>query len=719
MIFEFSETERGILYTDHVDIAASPSAYWTILPYRMDRAAPLHFTCIIMAMGKRFCFLCCVMIISSACQRTSGVNYSADEAVQVAAKMRGTTDLNAAYFDLNDLDFYTANCELKSSRKRWLNSMFCGQNINEKSWFTNPSGFIQGLVLLFCFAWCVLISGIAFATLSLCQLHYCGVSHRVPVKDIIYVTKQFIVFSECGIFTPIKCNLEISRQDWIRHNSHDSESKCHIHMYSISISRVIILMLLLISGDVELNPGPKERNADSSQPRSPAQLDDPKMPEQGNLHNMQPDNVQQFPSVNKTPILMTPSDSVSLPVDSLMPPIERLRIVDTSSREENPAKAVSMVIPADLNSAQSGVDPNSTEGIADQRKIQISSPDETNNNRDDVKRFEKQQDALIPDDVERTDLDPVAHDQPKEQTKVLKYVVFTPTSHHMKYATTEDSEGLSGLQETSLREAPLQETLLQETPLQGASGPLQEAPDFSEVEHCYLTKEEWATCLNKELDSEYPKFKDSFAKRELDDCTMSFFSCANRLHRAGCLCHYCSICGSNKRNDTRGSHIFPEGLLKVFRRIHCYNAMSDSAAVSKHEAVPKEHTEFIYDFVLNKRIGTSAWTYDLLCGSCEQKCSAAEGKLHKVYIHMMSSDTVLPLAFSNENIWFHYILAMIMFRGLLVNEKLHFTESDTRFRRRFTELWNFCKSDPESFKDDDPIPNLRLFCYLIGQSMKK
>lgn len=243
---------------------------------------------------------------------------------------------------------------------------------------------------------------------------------------------------------------------------------------------------------------------------------------------------------------------------------------------------------------------------------------------------------------------------------------------------------------------------------------LQEVPDYFLVEHCHKSKGQYAEYVNKELESLHG-LQESFAKEELDECTMVFFEHSNKLYRAGCHCNYCSICGKRKSSvvsdntsGDRGSHIFPEGVLKVFRRIHCYNAKcSDSEQKHKHDDIPKEYTELIYDFVLDERLGTAAWNYHLLCSRCEMKCSAAEKKLRDVYVDMMSCDAV---TFLNEKHWFNYILANIMFRGLLVGKELSF--NDPLFKAGFTKLWNYCKSDLiPTIQDDMLRPDLKLFLF--------
>jgi hypothetical protein len=488
-----------------------------------------------------------------------------------------------------------------------------------------------------CFAWCVVISGIAVILLNtafLSSLYRVG-PHQLGL--IIGIMRLLMIFSERDLFTPVRSNFRIDGvQAWIHDNIRSTEDKYHcVHAESnasdLDNILAVILMLLLISGDVELNPGPNDRKINSSQPSShagAAELDPPVTPKDDNSHDIVPPNA--------------------------------------SNLQQSPTIAS---IPEDFTQA-------SSQGIEDRREVMITdSKNLLTPKEGDIKIFKEQAEEDTPDDLQGTN-----YGRPIEE--VREYDVVTPDPTFYRQKITISDEGL------------------------------QEAPDFSMVEHCQ-SKSEFTRILNEELDSVSARFNDSFAKDDLDDCTRNFFSHANKLFRAGCRCHYCSICGSYKKDDTRDSHIFPEGLLTVFRRIHVYNAkpMKSDSGKSKHEAMPKEFTEFIYDFVLDKRFGTSAWTYDLLCASCELKCSPAEQLLRNAYVRMMKTSSFSqPLLVSNKNCWFHFILAMIMFRGLLVSEKLsdHFT--DPMFQKRFTELWNFCKLylNPQSAAVCS-IPDLRLF----------
>ena len=695
-------TYQSTTASHHVTLHAYP-----VNPCKIG--TPLDLT-IVAAMGpwKRFYFLCCVMILFRC----------SDSFIGVEEKLRGTPN---ACCDLNDLDFYSANCELKSSRKGWLKNKLYSHS-NDKYRFTNPKEFIQSLIFLISFGWCVMMSGIVLGIIFLSQLHI--LVHPISLKDLIDAMRLFVFFSECEIFSPIESNFEM--QSCVSFNIH---GKHHIQSVSTTWELdnifAVILMLLLISGDIELNPGPKDRIASSNPPSSETPADDPMIPEKGNS----PSDIVQFPgtlpTVDRIPTT-TYSNTVESPHTDSQMPFENPENIDRlTSNVDEPAKALSMVTPAELNSSdQLEVneisDTSNSNSVADQRRIQIRTPDcqpkgETTSS-DTIKPFEQQggnygndvpnRGIVLSSMAEKTMV------QPREQTSVHTYVVFTPSSHHTKYATSEQEEleesqkePQQKLQEEQQLEGEL--SLQEELEQQLLVHPQQElAPDFFEVEHCYPSNGEFATEYNGRLDSESHKFEDSFAKYELDDCTMMFFTLANRLHRAGCPCNYCSLCGRCKKDASRDSHIFPEGLLKVFRRIHCCNSMANSATKSGHDVVPKKYAEFMYDFVLDERFGTSAWTYDLLCGTCELNCSAAEGKLRSVYIRMMASDDLQPHELFDKDIWFHYILAMIMFRGLLVSEKLCFT--DINFNRRFTELWNFCKSDPKSFTDAS-VPDLRLF----------
>lgn len=570
----------------------------------------------------------------------------------------------------------------------------------------------------------------AIGLLSLYQPHHVYSHPTVSLKDFVDAMKLFVLFSECDNFSPIEPNFEMP-QSWIfRNNIHDSKCKHDIHVHSTwELDHVfaVILMLLLMSGDIELNPGPKDRRVSSNSPSSDSPPTDHDAlaadAEKRNSDMPEPGSEQQFPNaiqtVNKTPTKVCGNTFESPHRDS-QTSFESPEIVDRltiNSNVDEPMKALSMATPAELNSSDHSEvnEVSHTSNLNDHRKVDPihthdSQPKTTSNVT--FKSFETQPDRYYEND--RQDTDPRssiaaqpkegAIVQPKEQTSVHTYVVFTPTSHHTKYAMSEQEQQEEPQEEPPQELEDDQQVELEDELQEELVHPLQEAPDFFEVERCYPSDDEFAACLNEQLRLESHKFEDSFAKHELDDCTSRFFSLANRLYRAGCPCNYCSLCGGYKKDEPRDSHVFPEGLLRVFRRIHCYNSKTSSVTKSKHDIVPKNYAEFIYDFVLDKRFGTSAWTYDLLCGTCEQKCSVAEGKLRSVYIRMMRSVDLQPCVLLNEDIWFNYILAMIMLRGLLVSEKLSFTS--TRFNRGFTELWNFCKSDPESFI---AVPDLRLF----------
>ena len=566
-----------------------------------------------MDVGKSFYCLCCVMIVSLACVRTSTINRST--AIRLCANAVRVCD------DSSGIDFYTSNCGLKSSRKQWLQSNLCNHNIASKTYFTNPSGFIRSLVIVVCFAWCVVISGTAVNTAFLSSLCCATAPHQV----LIGIMRLLMIFSEHDLFTPAQCNFKIDEvQAWVHNSIHSTstEEKHHCESSTSDLDNIlaVILMLLLISGDVELNPGPNDHKTKSSQPGShPAELDPPTTPKDDNSH---------VPSIASGP-QQSPTSS---PIDPSRHAKDGMFTLSDRKNLLKPEKGV----------------------------------------------FEKQADHEedTPDMCRGTNYGrPIDSEIEQEHEYVLVASGPRPTSYRKTLTTYDDG--------------------------------LQEAPDFSKVEHCQ-SKSEFTRILNEELDSMSAKFNDSFAKHDLDDCTRTFFSHANKLFRAGCRCHYCSICGSYKKDDTRDSHVFPEGLLRVFRRIHVYNAKS--VGKSKHEAVPKELTEFIYDFVLDKRFGTSAWTYDLLCSSCELKCSPAEQMLRNAYVRIMKTFSFFqPLLVSNEKHWFHFILAMIMFRGLLVSENLSDHFKDPSFQKGFTELWNFCKRYLHPQSAMCSIPDLRLF----------
>ena len=537
-------------------------------------------------------------------------------------------------------DFYTAKCRLKSDRERWLASIY-NRRWRERSWFVDSGGFVQSLILLICSGLCVVLSGIVLAflfSLSLSKLHKaCLLTVRFTLVSLDAPDSPLpsrSVFSnsdrQCDIV-----GLPILSEEGVFQN---------VFMDVMDIILVITSLLLLKSGDVELNPGPIERNGVSSQlsPNENARVEEPGP---------------------------QPSESMAA---------EKTASVSSSD------KAYSTVSPnsdsQDIMIPKSASDsPDTVSGGI--RKLHIASPLSSSNpmTQNPTRSFSQQVSNDLGQEHSQVEVDL----QPKEY---VAYGLGDP-QYINKVVYTEG---------------------------------LQELPDFFEVEHRYENREDFAKDVNKELDS-LTGLQESFAKSDLDECTKNFFHHANRLYRAGCKCNYCSVCGKQKSavasmdnpSGEYDSHVFPEGILTLFRRIHCYNAPPSER---RHEPVPSSYTEFIYDFVLDERFGTAAWTYQLLCSSCERKCSAAEEKLRHVYVQLMGQTDIKPVMFLNENYWFNYILAMIMFRGLLVNEKLSF--NDSAFTERFSDLWNYCKTEPGPAvvnevplerKKENVIHDLRLF----------
>ena len=174
-----------------------------------------------------------------------------------------------------------------------------------------------------------------------------------------------------------------------------------------------------------------------------------------------------------------------------------------------------------------------------------------------------------------------------------------------------------------------------------------------------------------------------------------FYMIANKLFRLGRGCDLCALCGRKK--DLSGgpceSHIFSKCLLILFKQFHCDG-----------------ESEFMFDFSRGKRLGTNL-TCKLLCDKCEKEGSKCEQKLKQVYGRLKDDsesfskpNTVYNFEIENEGMWFQFILANFMFRGLLIN--LDLEDSDESLWEKIFCLRDYCNQI--SFYTQNLI-ELRLF----------
>ena len=173
--------------------------------------------------------------------------------------------------------------------------------------------------------------------------------------------------------------------------------------------------------------------------------------------------------------------------------------------------------------------------------------------------------------------------------------------------------------------------------------------------------------------------------QSLDDNQICFLVSANKLYRIGSNCEFCPICCKRKERQIM-SHIFPCGLLKVFKRIHCSDAKD-------------KFKDFIYDFSRGRRMGSRKLYYPILCEECEKLCD--EQSLRELYIFVMDKPNK-SFKVPNDDCWLQYVLANIMFRGLLVADNLSENLQTNNFKQTFNSLWRYCKTRKS-------MPALQLF----------
>ena len=193
-------------------------------------------------------------------------------------------------------------------------------------------------------------------------------------------------------------------------------------------------------------------------------------------------------------------------------------------------------------------------------------------------------------------------------------------------------------------------------------------------------------------------------KRFTEDQVRSFCE-ANECYRSereytvtridGTTFSKCALCGSEKK-EICNSHIIPDCIFKVFQEVHNYASV---------------RTQTVYDSDSRKVMYTKSLTQKILCETCEQNSSPSEKKLKELYTHILAfKHKKKRFYYKDDDEWLWYILANIMFRGLLVNVNLTkelFRNED--FEIAFFDLWMYCKQ-PDSSKRPDR-PNLRLFLY--------
>lgn len=181
---------------------------------------------------------------------------------------------------------------------------------------------------------------------------------------------------------------------------------------------------------------------------------------------------------------------------------------------------------------------------------------------------------------------------------------------------------------------------------------------------------------------------------------LDFFISANMLYRLGEKCPVCPICLKLKkeRGGQRKSHVIPKSILHRYWEIHSTS----------------EQRDYILDFSRDERLAAGALTYQLLCEKCETYYSKFEEQLLCEYLYLAAQedttkDIIITHKDKNAPSWLRYILANILFRGILTNIDL-----DERFQQQniidnVHSLWKFCRKIPEASTEQCTLPNLKLF----------
>ena len=218
-----------------------------------------------------FCFVCCCLVISA---------YSAECSKQLEGVNEPPTPTDLEVFEprtiqVSRLDFVadvrSACTDLHgwAHQKRKISTYLAvDSQKSKKSWFVNAYGFVGGLMLLICFAVCVVLSGVTYLMLMLIQIHFSLIAlFLLPPWMLTVVLLIGLVFPD-HTMVPSLLTSYIS----VRHN-HSLQAgrlqmapkdKCRQITIISPMNQIVVYissgriqaMLLQRSGDVELNPGP-------------------------------------------------------------------------------------------------------------------------------------------------------------------------------------------------------------------------------------------------------------------------------------------------------------------------------------------------------------------------------------------------------------------------------------------------------------------------------
>ena len=162
-----------------------------------------------------------------------------------------------------------------------------------------------------------------------------------------------------------------------------------------------------------------------------------------------------------------------------------------------------------------------------------------------------------------------------------------------------------------------------------------------------------------------------------------FYHIANMLYRSGGTCDVCLLCCKRKKGTPPKSHIFPKCLLEVYRKIH---GACDPLCVFD-PSTPEKGMFSIKNLAV-----------PLFCSKCESGASADERQLRDLYVFIMSPEYDEKQIKVKEPVWLFRILVTLMFRGMLLMNFFDLLQYDfTKFIQILIEIRQYILS--ETVKD--------------------
>ena len=589
-------------------------------------------------------------------------------------------------------------------RPKWL---------HKRGRLTNANSFTKGLMLILISAGSFIVTIPTVAVSIMVWLPSSGfmvsiLCHASWIAACILIVMKLCTeapVASSGLIMSNQCCPKMVLQHWLFN-------------YSCSYRPlVVIFTLLLIAGDVEVNPGPGRYDSQADQDPAQPLGESAAIAEEGNgqtsrtmMSNIeQPvaaEVVQLNPGLNSMSFLSQsldvnsyaykdsvrasePSQMVTLPIQQIDEVGDHKELVyNNSVRDSESSQATPLPI-------------QQTDKEGDHQELVCSNS---------VRASEPSQATPLPIQQEGDHQELMCNNSVRaSEPNQASPLVVEPIQQTNHGSTEESSE-----QEFILVQG-LKTVVRQTSQTKRKSRRYTATP--SELRKQFKIEQQGIVCSLLEKVENLDQLNPAEASRKLFD----LFSGANKLYRLGEKCPVCPMClkmksevkqqqkggkkkaveekqqKSSKQKKTqrsgghRHSHVIPECIL------HNYWMMHSSY----------EQTDYIFDFSRNERLAAGSLTYQLLCGNCEDHYSVSENYLLSLYIYIAGKpdvNFVFPHKTGEDTSWLRYILANIVFRGILVNVDLYdecFKEQEVI--SKIYSLWEFCAG-----KSSSP-PNLKVF----------